>query len=172
MKKLMILLALCSVSTFALVDMEVVEKRVNDKMVESFLKEANDEKSEIGGLISMLREDNRDGRNMDGGFPEVFTANDLQLFMISKSEDARIRCGIDANDRLSCDARYLNLTFLVAVGQAFCHNAGCDVSTEGLTYQVTASMNETCEGTMDQDPYTDNICKQTYSVSEFKPVSF
>jgi hypothetical protein len=153
------------------VDFEDLQKKTYDNLISSFLKELNDKNSIIRIIIEDLREQNRDGRNMSGGFPEDFTQDDLKLFMMGQSENQRIRCGSDTNGNLECDGRSFELTYLVSVPQTMCHNSGCDVYTDAIMYKVTSTMIETCKGTWDQDPWEDSICSQTFSVQEFETVS-
>jgi hypothetical protein len=153
------------------IDFEVLELKATNSMVETFVKKLNDTNSTIRQTIEVLREQNRDGRNMSGGFPETFGKDDIQSFVLTRSENQRIRCGADANGDMVCDGRSLFLSFIVAIPEEICHNSGCDISTESVMYKVTSTMTESCQGSWDQDPWQDDICVQQYEVKDFLPVS-
>ncbi len=134
---------------------------------EAFLLQLNDMNSAIRLKVEQFREDNQDGRNMDGGFPTQFSEAEIKVTLISRYENRRIRCSIDG-DRLNCLGTSEDHTYLVSISQSFCHNSGCDETSEDFLYLVKAGYSSVCEGTADQDPYTDDICRYKEFVGQFQ----
>lgn len=168
MKMLLMALMVLSFSSHAY-DVAMGE-RVYDNMVKTFLSQANDPSTTIGALVESKREQMRDGRNPDGGFSPVLKVEDLGIVLLRSYVDMRRRCSIDG-DRLVCQGRSIEETYLVTLAQEQCHNSGCDQDTADLTFKVEVGATEKCEGTADQDPYGDDICTETLYVKEFKAVS-
>lgn len=81
---LVLLLNLFAMQSFA--GISGFGKEMKDAVIERFLKEANDSKSDIGKKIARINKETEDGRNQNGTIALPIKRKDLQVTVISGEE--------------------------------------------------------------------------------------
>lgn len=92
-----------------------IDDSLEKKTLEKFLLEANNPKSEIGKLIAVINEENKDGRNQDGIISLPVKKNDVQISIINTEEIYDVWKYAANNGTLGCTGTSQTSGFIVSL---------------------------------------------------------
>lgn len=142
-----------------------------DKQVKSYFEvEANKKESKIGAILENHRNENRDGRNLDGGISDPITSAYYTIVKLDSAVAERAYCSGTDNGQLECNVASAETSYLIVVQPQFCHNSGCD-SLSPMYFQVRMARSQTCVG---DHPFEENAkvkCQAKVVGSDFMPIT-